>query len=116
VGESPSYTNFNKPGHPQGWCIQKVLEECLWRYSNVEAWRCNEVDRAIRRGIGSSVLVNRPMCLGCLSGEARVQQCTSTSLFVSRRCSRQPSLWHSRRFFDLRVLEECLWDGCIIMC
>jgi hypothetical protein len=29
VGESPSHTNFNMRSHPQGWCTQKVLEECL---------------------------------------------------------------------------------------
>ena len=27
VGESPPHINFNKRGHLQGWCTQKVLEE-----------------------------------------------------------------------------------------
>jgi hypothetical protein len=95
VGESPRHINFNKRGHPHGWCIQEVLEECIWNRatSRLDGATClTELSYvvcfglSVRRGIGSS--------------KAQVQKCSPTSPVVFRRSSHQPSLWPSLRFFD----------------
>jgi len=51
MGQSPPHTDFNKRGHPQGWCTQRVLEECFWRLDNAEAWGRHEVDKVILCGV-----------------------------------------------------------------
>jgi len=71
VGESPPHTNFNKRGHPRGWCTQKVQKNVFEDRATPklgDASRLIESSYLVCSGLSdqsdmySSLLSNRPVC------------------------------------------------------